>query len=230
MRVDESTVILGPIDHVGWARASAMVTSASSARVRPRNGPPLAVRTMRASRSTLPVGADGVGPQALVDGAVLGVDGDDLGPRRAPGHRHHRPAGDEGLLVGQGQPVPGPQGGQGDGEPGEAHHSVDHHVGVAGDGGQRTRSGVDLDLHAGREGLPQGRRPVGVGDGDHVGPELGHLGGQLLDRGGGAQGHDAVPVGLSPHHVEGLPADGAGRADQAHRLHRNQETNRTSAK
>ncbi len=29
MRVDESMVILGPIFHVGWARASATVTSAS---------------------------------------------------------------------------------------------------------------------------------------------------------------------------------------------------------
>ena len=32
--------------HVGWASASAGVTSVSSSRVRPRNGPPLAVRTI----------------------------------------------------------------------------------------------------------------------------------------------------------------------------------------
>src|SRR5829696_8309794 len=54
MSVDESIVIFGPIDQVGWARASSIVTSASSARVRPRNGPPLAVRTMRATRSESP--------------------------------------------------------------------------------------------------------------------------------------------------------------------------------
>src|SRR3954452_7611491 len=43
--VAESIVIFGPIDHVGCASASSGVTSASSSRVRPRNGPPLAVST-----------------------------------------------------------------------------------------------------------------------------------------------------------------------------------------
>ena len=51
MRVDESIVIFGPMDHVGWASASSTVTSASSARLLPRNGPPLAVRTMRRTSS-----------------------------------------------------------------------------------------------------------------------------------------------------------------------------------
>ena len=44
-RVAESTVIFRPIVHVGCASASSGVTSTSSARVRPRNGPPDAVRT-----------------------------------------------------------------------------------------------------------------------------------------------------------------------------------------
>ena len=55
MSVDESTVILGPIDQVGCARASSIVTSASSARLRPRKGPPLAVSTMRATRAGSPL-------------------------------------------------------------------------------------------------------------------------------------------------------------------------------
>ena len=45
--VAESTEIFGPIDHFGWAIACAGVTSASSARFRPRNGPPDAVRVIR---------------------------------------------------------------------------------------------------------------------------------------------------------------------------------------
>ena len=67
-------MIFGPIDQVGWARASSIVTSASSAAVRPRNGPPLAVSTIRpdASRSL-------TGAEALVDRAVLAVDGHQLG-------------------------------------------------------------------------------------------------------------------------------------------------------
>ena len=43
MSVAESIVILPPIAQVGCASASSTVTSASSARVRPRKGPPLAV-------------------------------------------------------------------------------------------------------------------------------------------------------------------------------------------
>src|SRR3954447_24105148 len=43
--VAESIVIFGPIDQVGCASASSGVTSASSSRVRPRSGPPLAVST-----------------------------------------------------------------------------------------------------------------------------------------------------------------------------------------
>src|SRR6478609_4423629 len=55
MRVEESTVILGPMLHVGWARASATVTWARSSAVRPRNGPPLAVSSSRSTRFLLSV-------------------------------------------------------------------------------------------------------------------------------------------------------------------------------
>ncbi len=43
--VAESTVIFAPIAQVGWLSACSTVTSVSSARVRPRNGPPEAVIT-----------------------------------------------------------------------------------------------------------------------------------------------------------------------------------------
>src|SRR4051812_3756095 len=49
--VAESMVILPPIAHVGCLSACSTVTSSSSPRVRPRNGPPLAVST---SLSTVP--------------------------------------------------------------------------------------------------------------------------------------------------------------------------------
>ena len=45
-RVAESTVIFRPIDQVGCARASSIVTCSSSSRERPRNGPPEAVSTI----------------------------------------------------------------------------------------------------------------------------------------------------------------------------------------
>ena len=86
IRVVESTVIFGPIAHVGWARASSIVTAGSVGR-----GPPaeraaaggqhharhLAVRRRRR-------------PQALVAGAGLAVDRDQLGARGRPQRLHHR--------------------------------------------------------------------------------------------------------------------------------------------
>ena len=52
--VAELSVTTGPMSHVGWASASATVTSASSARRRPRNGPPDAVSTSRSTSSARP--------------------------------------------------------------------------------------------------------------------------------------------------------------------------------
>ena len=75
INVEESTVILGPIFHVGWASASSMVTSRSSL---------AGAATERASAggehdARHPTGVV-VGAQALVHGAMLAVDGDELGP------------------------------------------------------------------------------------------------------------------------------------------------------
>ena len=141
MSVDESTVIFGPIDQVGWASASSMVTSASSAAERPRNGP-----AAGGEHEAGHPGRDVVGPQALVEGAVLAVDRDQLGPRGATGPLHDRAGGDQRLLVGQRQPAPGLERGEGDGQAGEAHHAVDDHVGLLGQAGQGTVTGPHLAL------------------------------------------------------------------------------------
>src|SRR6516165_5609424 len=53
-RVAELIVITGPMFQVGWASACSGVMPASSARSRPRNGPPLAVSTSRATSPPLP--------------------------------------------------------------------------------------------------------------------------------------------------------------------------------
>ena len=44
MSVAQSMVIFGPIFQLGWRRASALVTDASSSRLFPKNGPPEQVR------------------------------------------------------------------------------------------------------------------------------------------------------------------------------------------
>ncbi len=76
MSVDESTVIFGPIRQVGWASASSTVTAGELARgAAPERAP--------AGREHQPGHLVGAvpGPQALVQGAVLGVHGHDLGTR-----------------------------------------------------------------------------------------------------------------------------------------------------
>src|SRR4029077_15324529 len=86
--VDESTVIFGPIDHVGWASASSTVAVDSRSAGPSRNGPPLAGARAGGPPPEGPAArgqhepvhfAQIAGPEALVDGAVLRVDGDELG-------------------------------------------------------------------------------------------------------------------------------------------------------
>ena len=52
--VAELIVMTGPMFQVGWASACSGVTSVSSSRRRPRNGPPLAVRISRRTSARLP--------------------------------------------------------------------------------------------------------------------------------------------------------------------------------
>jgi hypothetical protein len=53
-RLAEFRVFIGPIDQVGWAPACSRVTPSSCAAVHPRNGPPEAVSTMRATSEARP--------------------------------------------------------------------------------------------------------------------------------------------------------------------------------
>ena len=180
MSVDESMVIFGPIDQVGWARASSMVTSASSALRAAAERPagrgehdaahPLAARAVRVLRA-----------QALVDGAVLAVDGHQLAGARLLAHASHDRAGrDERLLVGEREPLAGLERRQRDAQPGEADDAVHAHVAQRGDVGERVRAGDDLGAR-GHERLELRRLRV-VGDGDDRRTPPLRLRGQLLDR------------------------------------------------
>ena len=146
----ESMVIFGPIFQVGCASACSTPTSARSAAVRPRNGPPLAVSTIR---DDLAAGVD-AGSQALMDRAVLAVDGHQFGAGGRPQRLHHRRPGDEALLVGQRQSLAQLQRADRDGEPGEADDTVDHHVGVVGQIGE-------VGDHLRRTAAPRRPRPAG---------------------------------------------------------------------
>jgi hypothetical protein len=118
----------------------------------------------------------GRGPQALVDRAMLTVDRDQLGPRCRPQRLHHRPRRDQALLVGQRQPLPRGEGGDGDREPGETDDAVHHDVGRFGE----HREVVD-DLGERQRGRDLGAA-ASIGHGDELGTELSGLGDERLDR------------------------------------------------
>ena len=119
-RVAELMVITGPIDQVGCLSACSSVTSASSSRVRPRNGPPLAVSTRRRTSAAR------AAAQALGDGGVLGVDRHDLAGLRA--RRDQRAAHDQRLLVGQREGGAGVERGQRRAQADGAGDAVEHDV------------------------------------------------------------------------------------------------------
>ena len=155
----------------------------------PAGGPPVVVAAVGTGRG-----------QALVDGAVLGVDRDDLGPRGPPGPLDDRGPGDQRLLVGQGQPPAGLEGGQGHRQAGEAHHAVDHHLGGARRRGQALGAGQHLG---------PGRDPAATSAARAASPMATSSGrsaaawaSRASDRALGGQGHHPEALGLGGDHVE----------------------------
>ena len=92
-------VMTGPMSQVGCASACSGVTSASSARVRPRNGPPLAVRISRRTSSAR-------SPRRHWASAECSESTGTIWPGLA-GRRDELSADDQRLLVGQRQRRPG---------------------------------------------------------------------------------------------------------------------------
>ena len=208
-------VILGPIDQVGWANASAILTASSW-----RRGE--AAGTVRPEAVATGAATDVGSPppsQALVDGAVLRIDRDDLGSGSAPGLLHHRCPGDQRLLVGQGQPLARLERGHGDGQTGEAHHRVEDDVGHGGCFGEPRDAGQHLG--AGRDAGPDGpRRPATSSPmTTSGGPELVGLRDEEVDRALGGQGNQGEALRFGPQHVERLRADRACGSQQADRAH-----------
>ena len=211
-RVAELIVMTGPIAQVGCAMACSGVTSASSARVRPRNGPPLAVSTSRRTSSARP-------PTRHWASAECSESTGTIWPGRGRG-RDQRAADDQRLLVGQGQAVPGAQGGEGGFEPDGAGHPVEDDIaGPAGELGGRLGAGEDLGAAARgiarRQRRLQRRGRSGVGDGHDRHVERDRLLGQQGDvPASGGQPDHAEPPRVAHDDVEGLGADRAGAAQE----------------
>ena len=159
------------------------------ARVLPRNGPPLAVSQRRATSGRARPAAHWWIAQCSESTGTISP------PPRVRAALDHRPAGDERLLVGEAEPLPGVEGGEGDGQAGEADHRVEDHVdvGVGGERGERV-----------------GVVEAGPGPG-RVDAELGRLGGEQLDVAARGESDDVVAVAVVPDQLQGLGADRAGR-------------------
>ena len=139
--VAESIVIFGPMIQVGCASASSGVTSASSSRVRPRNGPPLAV-----SDEALRLAELG----ALEERRVLAVDRDQRASAPLLRRERELAGGDEALLVRERERDAALERPHRRREPGEADDRVQHEVGL----------GALEQLGQVAPGLRQRREPV----------------------------------------------------------------------
>ena len=147
--------------------------------------------------------------QALEDGGMLAVHRHDLRAIAVGGGHHQLPGADQGLLVGKGDALALPDGGQGGLQPHHAHDGGEDGVGL-GQRGRRQQPLLpreDLRLRV-RQADAELRRRLFVRQNGQVGMKLPHLPLHPLHAGVGRQGCHAQPQ--LPDHVQGLAADGAG--------------------
>ena len=208
MRVAESTVIFGPICQVGCRSASAGVTSARLALVRPRNGPPDAVRISRRTSRGI------VSAQALMDGVVLAVHRQDRHAASA-GAVHHQPAGHhQHFLVGQGDGLAGVDGRQHRLEGRRARRRAEHEVdlGMGGDGDQAFGADAGHRRQA-ADGGAQLRQRVGRRHRHRHGAVALQGGRHRLDVLAGGQPDDPDAIGMRVGDRQRTRADGPGGAE-----------------
>ena len=214
MRVAESIVILGPMRQVGCARASSRVMRSKLSRGRLRNGPPEAVR-MQPPHVLRPAAVE-----ALVQRAVLAVDGQEPGARLARPGEHQLPGHHQRLLVRERHVLARLERAVGRHEAHGAHRGGDHHVRL-GPGGH-----LDHALAAGhgaqaREVHEAGEPLEGARVGDRHDPRAvpRHLLRQDLDVRPGGEAHDLEAAGKRVHHPQHVRADGARRAEDGEAFH-----------
>ena len=156
--------------------------------------------------------------QALEDRRVFRVHRHDLRPGLSgPGH-DQRAGTDQGLLVGQGDPLAGVDGGQGGGQTGDAHQGRDRRVclGQPGGGQHPLLPGQHLDVRVCQPGR-QSSGSGGVRGRCQEGMEGTGLLFQQVDVVMGRQGQHPVAAGCG--HLQGLGADGPGRAQNGQVSH-----------
>ena len=153
--------------------------------------------------------------QALEDGGVLAVHRQQLHAVLCHGPGHQMAARNKALLVGKGQIMAALNGGQAGTQTGDAHHTVQHHIGAV-HGGQFLQA-----LGAGQQpgGIGTARQSrvqpgggIGVGHADIPGVELLDLLQDLFHMAVGGKAEHLIPLGTDD--IQALGADGTGRTQQ----------------
>ncbi len=165
--------------------------------------------------------------QALGERGVLGVHRDEPGRVTAEGVEYQRATGDERLLVGQGHRATRTQRRERRGEAHRTGDAVENDVARPGGDlrgavrpGEDLRDGVLAPAEAPPGGLRvegelQVLRGGGTGHTNRLDAQLKRLGGQQVDPPTTAgKRHDAEPIGIAFHHINGLGSDRTGRTEQ----------------
>ena len=205
MSVAESIEILPPMSQVGCASASSTVTSASSARVRPRNGPPDAVST---SLSTVP----GRSPASSWCSAECSEStGRICAPVASASAMTSSPPTTSDSLLASARSIPSPSVATVGPRPAEPTSAL--RTRSAPDSStSRTSPSAPIEHLAVGPRLGGARAGVGVGERDAVDAERARLLDQRVGRALGAQA-DELELGVARDDVERLGADRAGRAE-----------------
>ena len=162
------------------------------------------------------------GAHRLVDRAVLGVDGDQLGPALLRFVEDQLAGHDERFLVGEREALAGAHGGVRRPQAERPDEPAHHRVGLRIAGGLHQTVGPRHDPAfpaRGQEAL-EARDILGPVDGHELRREGGHLLGELLDRAASRERGDPEPVGEGRHDVECGSADRARRSEDGEGFHR----------
>ncbi len=159
----------------------------------------------------------------LVDGVVLGVDGEEGDVSLSGGGDDEVSGGYEALLVGEADGLSGEDGGVGGFETGNADDGGDYEVNFGMGGYGYCPGGAVKDFDAGdafgAEAKAEGFGEELGGEGDQAGAPLLGLGKGGLEVGSGGQGDGEVAVRELLADGEGALADGAGGAEDGDLLH-----------
>ena len=198
---------------------------ASSARLRPRNGPPLAVSTMRATRERSPLALAArhwcTAQCSESTGTMWPA------PGRSSTERTTGPPAISDSLLASARRRPAASAARVTRRPAKPTTPLTHTSATA-PRSANAASPARTSVPAG-DAVVDGGGATLVADDHQLGMQLVGLAHESVGRRPGAERHDLEPVGLGPHHVDGLGPDRSGRPGDRDRRQRHPGTLRSVA-